>query len=540
MIGTILTLSVSDYINAFSQAQNLSAIAGIGRGIEREALRILPEGKLSEQPHYHQLGSPLTHSYITTDYSETLLEFITPVSQSPEQAIAQLQDIQKYTFEHIDGELLWPMSMPCFVSDAEKIPLAQYGSSNIGKMKTAYRQGLKNRYGSMMQVIAGIHFNFSFSEEFWQVQQKLHHNEQKSSLPLDDFISERYFSILRNYKSFCWLIPYLYGSSPAICRSFLQGKEPNLPFKTLPHGALYLEHATSLRMSDLGYTSSEQSSLKICYNNLNEYVEAVQDAIKLKSKDFANIGVKVNGEYQQLNDNVLQIENELYAPIRPKRVAKSGEKPSEALGARGVEYIEVRALDVNPFVDTGISLEQIHFLDIFLNYCAFVDNGDLDCSSQVVHEKNMNDVVLRGRDPQLLLSDIDQHGVITKKSVKTWGNELFEAMKPVADLLDKAYQTTKYTESLFREQAKINDAALTPSAQLLVLLQTERLTDFALKKAGEYQQQAQERNYQFYSESFFDQTIPQSHQAQAEIEASDTVNFDDFLDEYFSNGYTSK
>jgi glutamate--cysteine ligase len=167
-----LTLSFTDYINAFSQSENLAAITGIGRGIEREALRVLPEGKLSEQGHFYQLGSALTHSQITTDYSETLLEFITPVSYSAEESIAQLQDIQKYTFEHIQGELLWPISMPCFVDDAEKITLAQYGNSNIGKMKTAYRQGLKNRYGSMMQVISGIHFNFSFSQEFWRVQQK--------------------------------------------------------------------------------------------------------------------------------------------------------------------------------------------------------------------------------------------------------------------------------------------------------------------------------------------------------------------------------
>jgi len=529
-----LTLSLTDYIGAFSQSENLAAVTGIGRGIEREALRILPEGKLSEQGHYHQLGSALTHGQITTDYSETLLEFITPVSHSPEQAIGQLQDIQKYTFDNIEGELLWPMSMPCFVHDAEKIPLAQYGSSNIGKMKTVYRQGLKNRYGSMMQVISGIHFNFSFSQDFWKVQQDLHQSSGEKSLPLDDFISERYFSILRNYKRFCWLIPYLYGSSPAICGSFLQGKEHKLPFKKSAHGALYLEHATSLRMSDLGYTSSEQSALKICYNNLADYVDGVQQAIKLKSKDFADIGVKVNGEYQQLNDNVLQIENELYAPIRPKRVAKSGEKPSVALGERGVEYIEVRALDVNPFSDTGISLEQVHFLDIFLTFCAFIDNKEFDCTRQSLHEGNMDAVVLRGRDPELLLSDANCCGKVTLKSIPQWGNELFEQMAGVAQLLDKAYETTRYSESIVREQAKINDTSSTPSAQLLAIIKQQCLSEYALGKASEYQQQAKARDYQFYDQAFFDESVPASHQSQADIEASDTLNFDDFLSDYFA------
>lgn len=528
-----MTLSLHDYIDAFNQEKNFKALASIGRGIEREALRVLPEGKLSENGHYSQLGAALTHSEITTDYSETLLEFITPVSYTPEEAIAQLQDIQKYTFANINGELLWPMSMPCFVNDAEEVPLAQYGSSNIGKMKTVYRQGLKNRYGSMMQVIAGIHFNFSFSQDFWQVMQSLHKNEDVMS----DFISDRYFSILRNYKRYCWLIPYLYGSSPALCDSFLQGKPSQLPFKKSPHGALYLEYATSLRMSDLGYTSSEQSSLKICYNNLHDYIDGVQKAIGLKSEEFADIGLKVNGEYQQLNGNILQIENELYAPIRPKQVMKSGEKPSQALRDRGVEYIEVRALDVNPFVDTGISIEQIHFLDIFLTYCAFINNKEFDCDSQQHHENNMNEVVLRGRDPELLLSDANCQGEVTLKSVTTWGNELFDNMAHVATLLDNAYKTTNYSDSITRERAKVNDASLTPSAEILAIMleQDQSLSEYSLAQAEKYRQESLARDYQYYSEEYFVKSAAKSHQSQRDIEASDKLIFDDFLADYFNS-----
>jgi len=540
-----LTLSLNDYITAFNQTENLAAIADIGRGIERETLRVLPEGELSEHGHYSQLGSALTHGEITTDYSETLLEFITPVSHSPEQAIAQLQDIQKYTLTNINGELLWPMSMPCFVDDADKVPLAQYGSSNIGKMKTVYRQGLKNRYGSMMQVIAGIHFNFSFSQDFWQVMHSLHNernneNNDGNNQPTEnrqDFISQRYFSILRSYKRYCWLIPYLYGSSPALCDSFLQGNKPQLPFKELANGGLYLQYATSLRMSDLGYTSSEQSNLKICYNNLHDYVDGVQNAISLKSADFANIGVKVNGEYQQLNSNVLQIENELYAPIRPKQVIKSGEKPSQALRDRGVEYIEVRALDVNPFVDTGISIEQIHFLDVFLTYCAFIDNKGFDGDAQQHHENNMNDVVVRGRDPELLLSDTNCQGEIVLKSIATWGNELFDNMTSVAQLLDKAYKTDNYTKSMARERAKINDVSLTPSAKILTILleQDQSLSQYSLAQATKYRKETLARDYQFYSEQYFIDSVEKSHQMQREIEENDSLSFDEFLADYFKN-----
>jgi len=522
-----LTLSFQDYIAAFNDESLCSTMTGIGRGIEREALRVLKEGKLSEHPHYTKLGSALTHPQITTDYSETLLEFITPVSSSPETAIEQLEDIQKFTLSNIDGELLWPMSMPCFVEDDDKIPLAQYGNSNVGTMKTVYRQGLKNRYGSMMQVISGIHFNFSFSQDFWLALKKIKQNEEQ----LSDFISEQYFSVLRNYKRFCWLIPYLYGSSPAICPSFLQDKPHKLPFKKSKIGYLYLEHATSLRMSDLGYTNSEQSSLKICYNNLDTYIDGVESAISLASDEFAQLGVKVDGQYQQLNTNVLQIENELYAPIRPKRVAKSGEKPSQALKSRGVEYIEVRALDVNPFVNTGISVEQVYFLDIFLTYCALRPSDDLDCELQQHYEKNMDEVVVRGRDPKLLLKDGEQD-----KTIKQWGNELFDDMQQVASLLDQANQTDKYSKALESERGKINNSQLTPSAKLLELLvdKEQGLSVTALNMAAKYREELLNSEYKHFDQDYFEQSVVKSHQEQKTIEANDNVDFDTFLANYFS------
>lgn len=522
-----MTISLKEYLSAFSQTPYLASLTGIGRGIEREALRVHGKGELSQQAHSVELGSALTHPQITTDYAENLLEFITPVSHSPEQAIAQLQDIQKFTLSKLNGELLWPTSMPCFVGDEDKIPLAQYGKSNIGTMKTVYRQGLKNRYGSMMQVIAGIHFNFSFSKNFWRSVQKISDNTDE----LQTFISARYFALLRNYKRYCWLIPYLFGSSPLICSSFLQHKPQKLPFKKTASGYLYLEHATSLRMSDLGYTSSSQAALRICYDNLDNYVDGVKNAINLPSEEFAKLGVKVDGEYRQLNSNVLQIENELYAPIRPKRVAKPGEKPSDALHKRGVEYIEVRALDVNPFVDTGISVEQIHFLDVFLTFCALTPNEQLDCQSQKVYEKNMDNVVLRGRDPLLTLRDKN-----VDKPLPSWGKEILHDLAEVAKVLDLAYETQNYSVSVERELAKINDPSLTPSAKLLAIAKDKEnsLTAFTLEAAAKYRQQMLDRNYQYFDEAHFIASVTESHQAQQAIEAADTISFDEFLADYFS------
>lgn len=522
-----MTLTLNEYIAAFADEKHITSLSKIGRGIEREALRVLPQGRLSEQAHSEKLGSALTHPNITTDYSETLLEFITPVSYAPETAISQLEDVQKFTLSQLDGEILWPMSMPCFVEDDKKIPLAQYGKSNIGKMKTVYRQGLKNRYGSMMQVISGIHFNFSFPNSFWQSLQAIENNDAA----LDQYISDKYFALLRNYKRYCWLIPYLYGSSPAICSSFLQNKKTNLPFKKTDKGYMYLEYATSLRMSDLGYTNSEQSSLQICYNHLPGYLDGVKDAINLPSKKFAEIGLKVDGEYQQLNSNVLQIENELYAPVRPKCVAKPNEKPSEALKNRGVEYIEVRALDVNPFSATGISVEQIRFLDIFLTFCLFEDSPELSCAEQAICENNMDEVVVRGRDPQLLIQD---NGA--EKSVKEWGNEIFAKLADIAALFDQANGDKKYQQALATEAEKITHSALTPSAKILakVANDNQSLTQIALSAASDYRAQLLANDYQEFSRQYFADTVAESLNKQAEIERADNVDFDTFLEEYFA------
>jgi len=527
-----LTLSLKDYLRELNKADDFSQILEFGRGIEREALRVLPGGGLSTLPHRYSIGSALTHPNITTDYSETLLEFITPVSNKPEEAISQLQDIQKFTMSQIDGELLWPFSMPCFVNDEDKVQLAYFGESNIGKMKTVYRQGLKNRYGSMMQVISGIHFNFSFSDDFWRSIQKI----SQDNNDLQTFKSDGYFALIRNYKRYCWLIPYLYGSSPVLCGSFLSGASTNnspsqLPFKKSDNGYIYLEHATSLRMSDLGYTSNAQSELAICYNNLPGYLDGVEQAMDLTSDEFKKIGIKVDNKYQQLNTNVLQIENELYAPIRPKRVAKSGEKPSEALKNRGVEYIEVRALDVNPFVDTGISIDQVYFLDIFLTFCALAPSPIFNDQGQEVSEFNMDRVVVSGRDPKLLLND---NGV--DKSLPQWGNELLDQFIDVANLLDKAKETTRYTQSVEHERAKINNSELTPSAKLLDLVvnKNKSLTTLALDYAATYRELLLTQDYQFFDEQYFIKSVEKSHQEQVKIEQADVISFDAFLSEYFN------
>ncbi len=259
------TQDLTNALNALSTGEHQNAIKGIKRGIERESLRIQSNGAISPTGHPKGVGSALTNGHITTDFSESLLEFITPVSESSTQTLKQLRDLQKFTLENMDDELLWPISMPCFINHQDDIVLAQFGSSNIGKMKTLYREGLKNRYGSMMQAIAGVHFNISFPESLW----KSLHSLKQSNTSLQDFISDGYLSLIRNFKRELWLISYMFGASPALCNSFLQGRKTDLPFKKLGKGTLYLEVGTALRLGNLGYTNSAQSSLRVMYNSLD-------------------------------------------------------------------------------------------------------------------------------------------------------------------------------------------------------------------------------------------------------------------------------
>lgn len=506
---------------------NPQAVSGILHGIERETLRVQQDGKLALTPHPTALGSALTHPWITTDFSESLLEFITPVSNNIDTTLAQLADIHRFTSRNIGDEQFWAASMPCFIASQHTIPFAQYGSSNVGRMKTLYRKGLHNRYGSMMQAISGVHFNFSLPHSFWQQYQQL----LGQSGELQSFISEQYLALIRNYKRYVWLIVYLFGASPAMCKSFLEGRSSRYAFQPLGKGSLYLPYATSLRMSDLGYTNSAQSSLNVTYNSLEEYISGLHAAISMPSEEYRNIGVKVDGEYQQLNANVLQIENEFYSTIRPKRTTESGERPTCALAKRGIEYIEVRALDVNPFSPVGITAEQMHFLDVFLLYCLFNDSPALSAAEQAVTEQNLKKVVTDGRRNNLELLQHNQ-----PRLMQDWAEELFADMMPIAAHLDTANGSTGYSRALKQFYLSLLDPAQTFSGQLLNQLLAAQQDNgrFTLQLSAQYRQQLIQEPYQFYSEQQFVAAAEQSLQRQHDIEQQDSISFEQYIAEYFA------
>lgn len=522
-----MSSSISQRLAAINQAGQQHSIKGIKRGIERETLRVNQDGSLAQTPHPVALGAALTHPWITTDFSESLLEFITPASADLELTLAQLADIHRFTLKKLQQERIWPASMPCYITDQHQIPLAQYGTSNVGKMKTLYRQGLKNRYGSMMQAISGVHFNFSLPQSFWQAYQPLLGDNGK----LQDFVSEQYLALIRNYKRYAWLIVYLFGASPAMCQSFLEGRQPRYAFQKLGKGTLYLPYATSLRMSDLGYTNSAQSSLNITYNSLPEYIAGLHAAVTQPSSEYQSIGVKVDGEFQQLNSNVLQIENEFYSTIRPKRTTESGERPTCALAKRGVEYIEVRALDVNPFSSVGITAEQMCFLDIFLLYCLLEQSPSLSASEQQVTEQNLKKVVTDGRRHSLELLQDGQ-----PRLMQDWAEQLFADMMPIAKWLDEAYQSDRYQAAIRQCYLSLLDPAQTPSGKILNhLLSSRQDNAYYMRELAEtYRQQLLAESYQVYTEEDFINAASTSLIRQQQIEASDTLSFEQYLAEYFA------
>lgn len=501
-------------------------LKGVLHGIEKEGLRVDGSGELSQTGHPQGLGSALTNGAITTDYSESLLEFITPVFETPEAAINFLDNLHRFSYQHLENELIWGGSMPCHINNEAEIPIARFGSSNIGQLKHIYRVGLEHRYGKMMQTIAGIHYNFSLPDNFWQALQA----QQGNTDSLQSFRSASYFRLIRNFRRNSWLLLYLFGASPALCDSFLTGKKHNL--ESLQEHTLYLPYATSLRMSDLGYSNKAQSSLNICFNHLNTYISSLHRAIHTPYPAYEKIGVKVDGHYKQINTNILQIENEYYSDIRPKRVAHPGEKPLHALQQRGVEYIEVRNTDINPFLSTGIDVQQARFLDAFLISCLLMSDdeiGEVECE---MISDNLEKVVTRGREPSLTLETPD--GPV---SLQQAGRNILAQVKMTAEMLDTLHQSHDYQESIASQYAKLDDVSLTPSAQVLKDLTESGLshTEWLLQKSTEHRDTFLNPALSSDVQEQLTQQTRTSVQLQKEIEASDTVDFDQYLADYLAN-----
>ena len=511
-------------LKALSSSESGNLLRGGHLGIEKESLRVTQDGYISSAPHSRILGSALTNLYITTDYSEALLEFVTPPVRASWEAIQFLCDIHQYVYDAIGDEILWALSMPCMIRSEADIPLAKYGTSNVGTMKTVYRRGLGYRYGRRMQAISGIHFNYSLPDNFWPRYQAIEETVESDR----DFRSSAYLGLVRNVRRLDWFLLYLFGASPAVCKSFLRGVDTDLA--ELDHGTLYGPHATSLRMSDIGYQHSNQASLHVSANSLDEYIHDLNLAVRTLSREYQKIGVKVGSEYRQLNANCLQIENEYYSTIRPKRVAYSGERATEALRRRGVEYVELRALDISPFDPVGISQRQIRFLEVFSIYCMLSDSPPIDQLENESIASNRAVVASRGREPKL---NLRRHG--SSLSLRAWADEICDGMLAVAEILDQ--DSDQGYVAVIRKQAEmVADANLTPSALLVAdLLETgQPMFTYAMNLSRMHAEYFKDLSPDLnVHQEILREESRASLERQVAIETEDKISFDEYLDQYF-------
>lgn len=496
------------------------------RGVEKESLRVQADGHIAQSPHPYELGSALTHEHITTDFSESLIELVTPTFTSAPDLMQYLSDLHQYVYRHLGDELLWATSMPCKLESDADVPIAWFGESNVGRMKHVYRRGLKHRYGALMQAISGVHFNYSFPLRFWDVYAAIRESRDTGQ----DFRSRGYFDLLRNYRRHGWIVLYLFGVSPVVGRSFLKDAHADLP--TLDVDTAYEPCGTSLRMSDIGYRNRNQAEVSVSVNSLDEYVRDLRAAISTPHPPYERIGIRGDEGYRQLNAYILQIENEYYSYIRPKRVARSGESPSAALLRGGVEYVEVRALDVSAFDPAGVNLNKLRFLEAFVALCVLRDSPPIGHDEQDRWDHNHLLVARRGREPGLQL---DRDG--KPQRLDTWAREILDSMEGICELLDEGDPAKPYAAALRAQRDKADDVSRTPSARLLKELADggESFFDLALRMSA------------LHKQSFLDLHAPdearlagfrresdESQAAQRRLESTQSETFETYLGRYFS------
>ena len=497
-------MSVHERLRSLSS----DALRGMRRGIEKESLRVRPDGSLAQTLHPAALGSALTHPHITTDFSESQLELITGVQPSVESCLEELTQIHQIVYRHIGEEILWCASMPCSLPSDHLIPIGRYGTSNVGRAKTVYRLGLAHRYGRRMQAISGIHYNFS----------------------LPGVTSEQYFGLIRNFRRNSWLLLYLFGASPAVCSSFVAGRDHEL--KELAPGTHYAPYATSLRMGRLGYQSDAQASLCVSYNNLRDYTGSLYEALTVPYPQYERLGLREDDDYRQLNTTLLQIENEFYSSIRPKRRIKRGERPLHALRERGVEYVEVRLMDLDPFAPIGITAPTCRFLDVFLLHCLLKDSPPDNAEEIGAVRRNQQKVAVRGREPGLTL----EHGG-REMRLADWAAEVLRECEPIAALIDRQFGGAAYGAAHEMALGLVRDPQATPSARVLHAMARNHdnsFLRFALIESTAHKATLQHLELPREVRERFTRLAQESTLRQRELEAADEVDFETFRQRYLS------
>ena len=423
-------------------------------GIEREGLRCEISGKLALTPHPEVFGEKLRNPYITTDFSESQLELITPAMDTLEQTYDFLSGLYDIAVMEIGDEYIWPQSMPCIIPEDKKIPIARFCKCPPGVDAESYRQKLMLKYGGKKQLVSGIHYNFSFKESLIQ---KLH-TAYAPQLDTKSFKNSLYLKVTRNYLRYRWLIIYLLGSTSTMHETYVEACGKQL--KKISSDSFSSDGALSYRNGDCGYQN--KTAIFPNYDSVGEHIASLERFIQ---------------------EGTIESHKELYSQIRLK--AKDNGNLLESLQKDGICYLEYRSIDINPFDRAGISLNDLYFMQLFNLYLLFKEESDYTLWQEEALE-NQKAIATHGQKELQLKKD----GNLVLK--EDWGMEMLQEMRKLNDTLGLDKQ-----DVIEIMEKRLKDYQLTYAYQLVEAVKREGYVAACLNLAKQYKDEAYKARFVF-------------------------------------------
>jgi len=368
-------------------------------GIEREAWRIDAQGCPSTRSHpFAPDAEQFPEGRITVDFAENQAELVTDPAAGSHAAMARLRRLHSRLYRAVPGELLWPLSTPgCWSGDVQA---ASFAGEPAWEDARRYRGYLAQKYGTARQAISGVHFNVSFPEAFW------------AALPdAGGGLSGRtalYFAAMRQLRRYRYVLTYLFGASPLIDARWGEALGEHLD---VPARALLMQcgrHSSSLRSGPLGYQLPERATTALAgvWSDLPAYTEGIRHAIAT---------------------GLLAGEREFYAPMRPKTAEGGG---LDSLQRRGVEYLEIRVLDLDPFAPEGVGLATLLFLEALVAAATLLPDVPLT-AAELEEEERLN---------TLATMCSRSHGPGVREALATSAGLLWPALREAAELLGPEHE----------------------------------------------------------------------------------------------------
>lgn len=421
-------------------------------GVEREGLRTTVDGKLSQTKHPQVFGNKIQNPYITTDFSESQIEVITPPLNSPKETYDFLNALFDIVSMEIGNEYIWPQSMPMPVEDDENIPIAEFESDGEGTEARQYREGLFKKYGGKKQLISGIHYNFSFSEKMLK---KLYQSGDMHT-SFRDFKDALYLKVARNYLRYRWLVIYLLGSSSIMHMSY---NDECLEEVCYIYDGLYKNDAAlSLRNTDYGYKNKKE--LYPSYDSVSEYINSINGFVK---------------------DKLLNNNKELYSQVRLK--PKDNKKFLNSLQKDGIDYLEFRSIDVNPFYKSGFALEDLEFLNVFNLFLLTEEETDYPNWQQEA-TVNQKRIALKG------LKDVNLFKDGKEISKIDFADQIFNKILFMNNYLDLQKE-----DLISRFKAKVDDPKLTYAYKIKELVEKNGYINIHMELAKKYKEEAYKNRF---------------------------------------------